>query len=188
MTMKRNLESSRHEMNTEVSDQITKADFFGVVMNRESMKKNKLEHILLAERFKKLVHVIKNKYCSYTKSKNKSSLAERYEKFNMAAFLVLNDEDHGICIKKVISDTQKEQYTEIKRNELRQLLTFEETLAAISVDFNEEKQSEITIDIITKSIKNAWLAYLKSVSFFCDPDDKKTQMHLQNIKNRLETP
>lgn len=164
-------------------------DFFCIVLNREKMKLNKLEHILLADRFNNLLKSIKNQFCSYTKSKQKSSLAERYEKFNMAAFLVLSDGSNWIIIKKVISDSQKEHYTEIKRKELKNLLEYENSAVTITIDFDDEEvSSEITIDVITKQIKKTWKAYLESVQFFCNEEDKKTQMHIEKIKNRLETP
>lgn len=170
------------------SEEMTKEDFFGIVLNREKMKHNPLDHILLFERFKVLLHTIKHKLCSYTKKKQKSSLAERYEKFNMSAFLVLSDDANWIMIKKVISDAQKEQYTEMKRKELKALLSNDESEPVITIDFNETWVSNSGEDVMTNKIKKEWKLYLESLSLFCDEDDKKTQMHIEKIKNRLETP
>lgn len=188
MMIAKRLNGSNDEEKIEHVWEMTSDDFFCIVLNREKMKDYKLEHILLAERFKNFLHTIKNKFCSYTKNKKKSSLAERYEKFNMNAFLVLSDGSHWIVIKKVISDSQKELYTEIKRKELKQLLEYENSAVPITIDFDENTWSNIKIDVMTNKIKHVWKQYLESLSFFCDEDDKKTQMHIEKIKNRLETP
>ncbi|MBP6256414.1 hypothetical protein KA405_01500 [Patescibacteria group bacterium] len=81
-----------------------------------------------------------------------------------------------------------EKNTEITKKELVALLSDEENIENFIVDFDTKKKSVETIDTLSKEIRIAWKNYIVRLGQLSDAKDKKTQMHIQKIKNRLESP
>ncbi len=167
---------------------ISKADFFCIILNKKKIKQCIVERWNAAHFLWELLHVLRESFCQFTKKHWKKNVNYRSTKFILDNFLLLPNNKNWVTIKEIKMPKKTEKNTEITKKELVALLSDEENIENFIVDFDTKKKSVETIDTLSKEIRIAWKNYIVRLGQLSDAKDKKTQMHIQKIKNRLESP